>query len=1648
MYILSPCVCKILIVYLSISFYGRNVKCNQSLCKKSEFCEVEKENGGLDKMSKKRRIVSLLLVLVFGISLLSEPLAQKKISQAATYKNVEPNFLLRNVYGAGGAGSSRAFGRSSSVPAPFNSSHNSMNGLAVRAGGDWRLSYCLGYGLSLSHYDTLQEKSSVKTSDNFGTKYRDLETWQKKYIQLAMTYGLNDLDVSHTQSSIQSLIRNNKALYGVTQVMVWSICHSRSESAFRNSEKRNKIRNRYLQSGDRNKYNAIYEAMIQAYDGSNPFFAKESEGQCKMSWLNGKNSEKDSTLTLPDKNGLISHGKNNKYSYTEISSVVRRGKTAVNKLKIKRSGNNLTFTIKKGDLVQDGDWFLIKLKTYYTSAKNKAKAETKCSGAITLQKDKGNGQALGVAEKSYKVKTSYLKVGAKKSNEAPKFASISIRKEATDGNVSGFRFLISRDMTLSGKYGLPTTTGQGTIYNQLVYTGTDGTCTVTGLPQGVYEISEVGYGKCTSWTNLDYMSGGFITEKDWTYPVKAQSCVLSLYRKYYSSSNAFVAQEDEVNQNYASAKKTVSHSSMKHEWEERFGIRNTAKCYLIVKNNEEASVTIHNDREPNHISLKKSYTDQSTYKSTQAVKDGDIFELKANINRSSAWGSFPADLQNIFGLTSYYNGQPLATMVISNGAADSGNFYVLPNLDTNGGYDNATDGNAGAKINSSTAQVTELNSSSGSSKGSISNDGRVDMSSLTPVTISAENIVENTQVKIAKRDSETKKIVKKAGFKFEIIDAYTKKSVGVFSTDETGIADPGTLGYGTYMVKEVEVPKPYKINEQCYYFTVGSDGTESFKDYEVTDVDSELNEGLIAEAPVTNNTKEDISTEEGETVDIADNDEANQDDSAIDTTETDINQNYTDELHKDEIDNDETYGVEDKAAQIKATVQKYITDCKAVEIKNQTPDKNIYTMNYYNENTYGKFTLLKTTESLALDNIKKNVLSKYGITYDFSYEKTSLENVEFEIIAQDSIEDEDGNIVYASGDIVTVIKTDQIGKAVVPRLYVGKYAVKETKTAKGKIIDKSLHNFEIKHDGQDCDVTMDLFNERQKAKISIYKKMEVSSLFNTSQAYKDVKFGLYTAEEIKDEEGTIVIPANALLDVTGVIPQEDYFAGEFSEDVPYGKYYVKEIETNSRYELDTEIYPVEFVHEDFTTPVKNIRVNLEKGGFIINHLKKIGKVQGSTPVKQPKEKKDSKINTKVRQDDNVVSTGDNTPIGIVVILLCSSLFLLIFLTLSRIRANKKIKQLVYKEKRNGKKLFLFLLFCFCFSLFMDHTSFALTKEFTYKSVKENYETDLPGKALPETLTEAGKEYKRANISFDLLSAKDVAKTKKKPAEFTYTKRVSGLKRKNFNPEKEKRIVDKDGRECIVTLSGITYEPYTVEKNQRVSAETDFGKLSVKPSVPKTKTVSVKNKVTGKYMTVPLKLKQLKEGTEEWEAENYPFSVTQYDADHYVFEGAVFENAGTLDLPEDLILRHLRLSAKKFQLQSMDWEGGAYEKNGIITRNATAVISGKVKRYVAVYQANVPIQQTLYRATAQYNGTLKEEKVKEYKVKAFATYQEVVKPTMTPEPTKSESVKEKKGLSPLAVAGIVLSILLVIAFVIVLIYQLSKKNKSKDKEEKK
>lgn len=91
----------------------------------------------------------------------------------------------------------------------------------------------------------------------------------------------------------------------------------------------------------------------------------------------------------------------------------------------------------------------------------------------------------------------------------------------------------------------------------------------------------------------------------------------------------------------------------------------------------------------------------------------------------------------------------------------------------------------------------------------------------------------------------------------------------------------------------------------------------------------------------------------------------------------------------------------------------------------------------------------------------------------------------------------------------------------------------------------------------------EIVNERQKASVSLLKKLE-----NSEDDVTQVLFGLYAAEDIKAEDGSI-IPAGGLIetanpDKTGKV--------SFTTDLPFGRYFVKEITAPEGYILDTNEY--------------------------------------------------------------------------------------------------------------------------------------------------------------------------------------------------------------------------------------------------------------------------------------------------------------------------------------------------------------------------------------------------------------------------------------------------------------------------------------------
>ena len=123
--------------------------------------------------------------------------------------------------------------------------------------------------------------------------------------------------------------------------------------------------------------------------------------------------------------------------------------------------------------------------------------------------------------------------------------------------------------------------------------------------------------------------------------------------------------------------------------------------------------------------------------------------------------------------------------------------------------------------------------------------------------------------------------------------------------------------------------------------------------------------------------------------------------------------------------------------------------------------------------------------------------------YDFTYESSGLEGVEFELRAAETIYSPDGQkdengerlVRFEKDGLVANVITDKDGKVTVNNLPIGKYYLKETKAGQNCVLDPEKKEFEIKYHGQETAVdyvTMDLTNQRQKIEMELLKKDAVS----------------------------------------------------------------------------------------------------------------------------------------------------------------------------------------------------------------------------------------------------------------------------------------------------------------------------------------------------------------------------------------------------------------------------------------------------------------------------------------------------------------------------------------------------------------------------
>ena len=246
-----------------------------------------------------------------------------------------------------------------------------------------------------------------------------------------------------------------------------------------------------------------------------------------------------------------------------------------------------------------------------------------------------------------------------------------------------------------------------------------------------------------------------------------------------------------------------------------------------------------------------------------------------------------------------------------------------------------------------------------------------------------------------------------------------------------------------------------------------------------------------------------------------------------------------------------------------------------------------------------------TTASSAYTNENGEMIVN-PTTYTPVFANGDLSGAVFQVIAVEDIVTPDGTTRAYAGDVVSEITTDENGYAETELLYLGKYEVREIKAPDGYVLNNKPKDVELTYAGQEFEVrdtvNTAFENEYQGVRISLSKVMENDEQFGIygKEYYTSVRFGLFAAEDITAADGT-VIPTDGL--ISEVSLDEDMTA-KFDVQIPFGRYYVKEISTDEHYVLGGEKYLVnfEYMGQDIRT------VDIDCGQFV--NLLKRGRIEG------------------------------------------------------------------------------------------------------------------------------------------------------------------------------------------------------------------------------------------------------------------------------------------------------------------------------------------------------------------------------------------------------------------------------------------------------
>lgn len=242
-----------------------------------------------------------------------------------------------------------------------------------------------------------------------------------------------------------------------------------------------------------------------------------------------------------------------------------------------------------------------------------------------------------------------------------------------------------------------------------------------------------------------------------------------------------------------------------------------------------------------------------------------------------------------------------------------------------------------------------------------------------------------------------------------------------------------------------------------------------------------------------------------------------------------------------------------------------------------------------------------------LDSVTLVSKIKGMVEHIFNYITGNLTEVTFDVFAEEDIKAADGvsEDCYKAGDKVATIVTDENGIASLENLPLGKYYVKEVKTAHGYVLDEEIRHIDLTYRDQDTPVVT--FNEEwqnrcQRVEVSVLKKEKGSD-----RVLEGGVFGLFAAEDIVSSSGEVLIEKDEIIELKTTDAEGKI---DFIADLPQdAKYYVKEMyapdgfvnseevqEFTAKYAGDSEkAIQFAFTFEDEPTTVEITKTALTTG---------------------------------------------------------------------------------------------------------------------------------------------------------------------------------------------------------------------------------------------------------------------------------------------------------------------------------------------------------------------------------------------------------------------------------------------------------------------